>query len=127
MKPTDEFLENLAKDYVTEVHARVGSTSYIYEDWDDPSDDATATSVEQSTPRSDQTYIASHRVVDTTIVSSKLISRDDEAKEYTVEVNTSVVIQYSEDEDDDLCPEQIRIISCYIGYEGEYFVSDAEE
>jgi len=127
MKPTDEFLENLATAYITEVYARIGDTSYIYEEWDDPFDDATVTSVAESAPRSDKTYISYHKIVDVTILDSNVIDRDDRAKEYTVEVEASVVIEYSEDDETDELATQERAISCYIGYEGEYFVSDAEE
>jgi len=127
MKPTDEFLENLATAYITEVYARIGDTSYIYEEWDDPFDDATVTSVAESAPRSDKTYISYHKIVDVTILDSNVIDRDDRAKEYTVEVEASVVIEYSEDIENDELATQERVISCYIGYEGEYFVSDAEE
>lgn len=127
--PADDYLKNLAYDYINEVYAPIGSTSYIYEDWDDPYDDSTAESVAESAPRSDEEYIAYHKIVDVTIVSSKVVKRDQKLQEYTVEVEADVTILYSEDqeiEEDELIPER-RAISCYIGYEGEYFVSNAEE
>lgn len=126
--PTDEYLKTLAYDYIHEVYAPIGSTSYIYEDWGNPYDDCTAEAVAESAPRSDEEYIAYHKIVDVTIVNSKVVKRDQKLQEYTVEVEADVTILYSEDEDeeDELIPER-RVISCYIGYEGEYFVSDAEE
>lgn len=128
--PTGDYLENLAWDYINEVYAPIGCTSYIYEDWDNPYDDGTAESVAESAPRSDEECIAFHKIVDVTIINSKVVYRDDKAAEYTVEVEADVTILYSEDneiEEDELIPER-RIISCYIGYENnEYFVTDAEE
>lgn len=127
--PTDDDLKNLAYDYINEVYAPIGSTSYIYEDWDNPYDDGTAEAVGESAPRSDEGYIAYHKIVDVTIVNGKVVKRDQKLQEYTVEVEADVTILYSEDdeiEEDELVPES-RVISCYIGYEGEYFVSNAEE
>lgn len=112
MKPSDDFLENLAKDYVTQTYACIGSTTLIYKDGTDPYEDG---------------YDGWYQLVDVTIWDSNVIKRDDKAKEYTIEVKASVVIKYGEDDETDEPATEERVIFCYIGHEGEYFVSDAEE